>query len=192
MKYYLYEIKNNINSKIYVGVHKTKVEDDGYMGSGEVIKRAIKKHGVENFTKTILEYFDTQESMFAREKSIITDEFLGRDDVYNLRRGGYGGFDHINKTGRNNNHRFNVNDCQVGGIISGNTARNQKTGIHSGDYYGFRDKTHRKIMLEKAKIANSGTIWINDGKQLKKIKKDLPIPDGWVKGKTFPHISEVE
>jgi hypothetical protein len=97
MKYYLYEIKNNINGKKYVGVHKTKVEDDGYMGSGKVIKRAIEKHGIENFTKTILEYFDTQEAMFAREKEVVTDEFLERDDVYNLRRGGFGGFDHINK-----------------------------------------------------------------------------------------------
>lgn len=103
MFYYLYEIKNNINGKIYVGVHKTKNLNDGYMGSGKVIQDAIKKHGIENFTKVILEMFDNPDDMFLKEKEIVTDEFLARDDVYNLRRGGSGGFDYINA------HRLNIN-----------------------------------------------------------------------------------
>lgn len=101
MFYYLYEIRNNLNNKVYVGVHKTTNMNDGYMGSGKVIRNAIKKHGTENFTKTILETFDTQEEMFQREKEVVTDEFLAREDTYNLRRGGTGGFDHINKNGLN-------------------------------------------------------------------------------------------
>lgn len=99
MHYYLYEIRNNINGRIYIGVHKTKNLDDGYMGSGKVITYAIEKHGIENFTKTILEIFKTQEEMFAREKEIVTEEFLLREDTYNLRRGGLGGWDYINKNG---------------------------------------------------------------------------------------------
>ena len=101
MFYYLYEIKNLINNKIYVGVHKTNSIDDGYMGSGKVILRAIKKYGIENFSKTILETFENSKVMFAREKEVVTDEFLARVDTYNLRRGGSGGFDYINKIGSN-------------------------------------------------------------------------------------------
>ena len=97
----MYEIKNLINNKIYVGVHKTLNLNDGYMGSGKVILRAIKKHGIENFTKTILETFDNAETMFSKEIEIVSDEFLARPDVYNLRRGGSGGFDFINKAGLN-------------------------------------------------------------------------------------------
>lgn len=99
MFYYLYQVTNKVNGKIYVGVHKTKNLDDGYMGSGKVIKRAIEKHGLENFEKVILESFEDQEAMYAREKEVVDEEFLARDDTYNLRRGGQGGVDWINKNG---------------------------------------------------------------------------------------------
>lgn len=92
MFYYLYEIRNNLNGKIYVGVHQTKDMDDGYMGSGKVILASIKKYGIENFTKMILETFDCSESMYAAEKKVVTEQFLLRKDVYNLRCGGNGGF----------------------------------------------------------------------------------------------------
>lgn len=99
MHYYLYEVKNKINGKIYVGVHKTDNIEDGYMGSGKVILQALEKYGIENFEKIILEFFDDAESMFRREAEIINQEFLAREDVYNLRRGGMGGFDWINSSG---------------------------------------------------------------------------------------------
>ena len=80
--YYLYEIKNNINGKIYVGVHQSTNTDDGYMGSGIAISAAIRKYGIENFTKAILETFLSDAEMYAREKEIVNEEFLNRDDVY--------------------------------------------------------------------------------------------------------------
>jgi len=91
----LYQITNLVNAKIYVGVHKTRNLNDGYMGSGKVIRSAIEKYGIENFQKDILEFFEDSKTMYAREKEIVTDKFLLREDVYNLRRGGNGGFDYI-------------------------------------------------------------------------------------------------
>lgn len=52
--YLIYQITNNINGKIYIGKHETFKIDDNYFGSGIKIQAAIKKYGLENFTKTIL------------------------------------------------------------------------------------------------------------------------------------------
>jgi hypothetical protein len=101
MFYYLYQITNKVNNKIYVGVHKTHDLNDGYMGSGKVVKAAIQKYGLDNFRLDIVEYFDSEQAMFEREWEIVTEQFLSRKDVYNLRRGGTGGFDFINSRGLN-------------------------------------------------------------------------------------------
>jgi hypothetical protein len=98
MHYYMYEIRNLLDGKIYVGVHKTKNLNDGYMGSGALLKKAIEEYGIENFKKTILEWFSSSEEMFQREKEVVNQDFLLREDVYNLIQGGKGGFEWINSS----------------------------------------------------------------------------------------------
>lgn len=41
--YYIYRITNLINGKTYIGQHKYKKIKDTYMGSGKILKNAIKK-----------------------------------------------------------------------------------------------------------------------------------------------------
>lgn len=94
MEYYtVYKITNSINNKYYIGCHKTKDLDDGYMGSGKLIKRAIEKYGIDNFKKEIIIVLESLEEMFLIEKDLIdlTDPLC-----YNLTEGGNGGFDYIN------------------------------------------------------------------------------------------------
>ena len=114
MKYTLYKITNTINDKIYVGVHKTDDINDDYMGSGTILKRAIKKYGIENFTKEILEVYDNPEDMFDAEAKIVNEEFVKRDDNYNLKEGGSGGWDHIN-----DGSEEHINHCINGGRKGG-------------------------------------------------------------------------
>lgn len=96
MHFYLYKITNNINNKIYVGIHQTTNIDDGYFGSGLNINRAIKKYGKENFTKEILEFFNTEVEMSTREKEIVNKDFINLPTTYNIAEGGYGSFSYIN------------------------------------------------------------------------------------------------
>lgn len=93
--YIVYEIKNNITGRKYVGAHETSDLNDGYMGSGASIQKAIKKHGVENFTKTVLGEFDTREAMYEYERSVVTEDFVAQGSTYNQKVGGVGGWDHV-------------------------------------------------------------------------------------------------
>jgi len=88
MFYFLYQTTNLLNGKIYVGVHKTNNLDDDYLGTGTLIKQAIKKYGKQNFKRVILEMFDTADSMYLRESQVVTKAFTDREDVYNIRVGG--------------------------------------------------------------------------------------------------------
>lgn len=101
MHFTIYRITNRKNSKIYIGKHQTENLDDGYMGSGKYLKRAIAKYGIESFTKEILHIFKTEDEMNAKERELVTEEFCARKDTYNICEGGKGGFGYLNSTGKN-------------------------------------------------------------------------------------------
>lgn len=63
------------------------------------MKRAIEKYGEENFKREILFECSSEEEMRAKEAELVNEDFLKRDDIYNLQVGGGGGFDYINKNG---------------------------------------------------------------------------------------------
>lgn len=95
MFYTVYKITNQITDMIYIGKHKTSNLDDGYLGSGLLIRRAINKYGVENFHKEILHVFDNEADMNAKEAELVTEEFVLQETNYNLCVGGKGGWDPV-------------------------------------------------------------------------------------------------
>lgn len=105
MIYYIYKITNLCNDKIYIGIHKTLFLDDGYMGSGKLLKAAIKKYGKDSFKKEILEIFDNEEDMVAREQEIVTDHFVSDENNYNIMPGGkFGSLERNGLSFKNNRH----------------------------------------------------------------------------------------
>ena len=91
--YYIYQITNNVNGKVYIGKRTSVLppeRDVDYMGSGKLIKRAINKYGIENFSKTILEICK-QVDLNEREKYYIS-QINSRDMQvgYNITPGGDG------------------------------------------------------------------------------------------------------
>lgn len=95
MKHYTYKITNNLNGKYYLGRRTNKdeiLEQDTYFGSGKRLKLAIKKYGIENFTKEILERFETYEELIEAEKRLITEEIIADPNCYNMALGGHGGY----------------------------------------------------------------------------------------------------
>lgn len=166
-KYHIvYKTINLINGKIYVGSHSTDDIEDGYFGSGDLIKRAINKYGKQNF-KRIVEYiFDNPNDMFLKEKEIVTEEFLKRTDVYNIVPGGCGG---RNKGSLDLKH-FHKPD----------------TGERCAAHYLATDKMIAEGWTTgRGMSSTTGTIWIHKHSEKKMILPNLLdeyISNGWKRG----------
>jgi hypothetical protein len=81
-----------ISGSIYVGVSKVgKCREDSYLGSGTALLCAIEKYGRENFTRTTLFECSTAEEAYLIEAAVVDEEWVKRDDTYNLKTGGMGG-----------------------------------------------------------------------------------------------------
>jgi hypothetical protein len=87
---YLYKVTCNLDNTIYIGVHSTNNLNDGYKGSGTLLKRKVAKHGWENFTKEVLHDYPTRKEMLNAEKEYVNDSFLKLEHVMNLVAGGGG------------------------------------------------------------------------------------------------------
>ena len=90
---FIYKWTNMLNGKKYIGSH-TGTTEDGYIGSGKVFQRAIKKHGIENFTRVIIEYVEVEDRQYLlqREKFYLDEaNAYYSDDYYNVAKDVIGG-----------------------------------------------------------------------------------------------------
>lgn len=218
MFYTIYKITNKINHKIYIGKHQTKDLNDGYMGSGKYLKHAIEKYGIENFEREILFQFDNEADMNAKEAELVTEEFVKKDTNYNLCPGGKGGWGYINSNSeiRNGFEKNQSNAKKYASLArlsflqkmkNENFRKEFSISISEGlkEYFEtnpgtFTGRAHTEETKEKIGKTNSdlqsgnnnsqyGTMWITDGSENKKIKKDSPIPEGWYKGRKIKSLT---
>lgn len=90
MFHIVYKTTNTKNNKIYIGVHSTTDLNDGYLGSGLRLKRAIKYHGTSAFKREILFHGFDKQAAYDLERELVTEAFTLDPTTYNLAVGGSG------------------------------------------------------------------------------------------------------
>ena len=89
MRYhYIYKTTNLINGNEYIGVHSTNNINDGYMGSGFNLKRAIRNYGAENFSTKVMKFFYHKAAAYSEEERLVNSAYIKRRDTYNIVVGG--------------------------------------------------------------------------------------------------------
>lgn len=203
MYYTIYRTLNKVNGRYYIGKHKTEDPDDSYLGSGRWITRDIEKYGKENFEKEVLHIFNDPKEAKLKEKELVTEKEVKDSNCYNLKEGGDGGWDHVTPETRRHS---SLRRGQVNG------ARNIKKWIqenpqdfidhvtfqalrgHKEGWFSWKGKSHTEETKQKmsqshkgkhegSKNSQFGTMWITNGVESRKIKKDQAIPEGYRRGR---------
>lgn len=108
--YFIYETTNLINGKKYRGACTTKLASlhPSYYGSGSLLLKAIEKYGKQNFRREILEFATSSEELYILESKYVTPEWVNSSNTYNMKVGGFGGFDHIRNNKEYENKRISA------------------------------------------------------------------------------------
>lgn len=180
MKYIVYETINKVNNKIYIGVHGTESDDfDGYIGNGISIFRpstymhpktpmqfAVKKYGIKNFIRTTIKEFDNEKDAYKLEAELVDEDFLKRDDVYNLALGGKLNYDNLHNP-KKEVHMYDLDGNYIRSFSGINIAArtinpNAENGSHisraiktGGIYQNYQWSYEKVPFMKKKKVRKS-------------------------------------
>ena len=197
--YFNYITTNKINGKRYVGAHKTDNIDDGYLGSGKYLLRAIKKYGKESFTRKIINKTDTIEQAHKNEKFLVEVFETLVSNGYNISpTGGLGVLGSCigELNGMYEKHHSgesiqNMREAHIGVPLSEEHCKSISEALIGREFSEeWRDNLRKaakgvpKSEEHKKHIGDNsrGTKWINNGKINKKVKEEkLPefLANGW-------------
>lgn len=183
MKYIVYQTINTVNNKIYIGVHGTEDPEtfDGYIGNGIDIYRpatylnpktpfqcAVKKYGVKNFHRSTIAIFDNEKEAYKLEESLVNEEFVRREDVYNLALGGR--INVINSFPKKEVHMYDLDGNYIRSFEGVNqaaryvdpncvTAGHLPRAIKEGhQFHGFQFSYEKLPFMKKLKHRNMGIV----------------------------------
>jgi group I intron endonuclease len=148
----IYKTTNLVNGKYYVG--KDEKNNPEYLGSGLLLNKAIKKYGIENFKKEILESCVTRKELNEREIHWIK-ELEAIEKGYNIALGGSGGDTY-------------TNNPKLPKII-------EKLSGENNHFYGKKHSNGSKDKIGESKLGkpswNSGKVNVYSKKTKEKMSK---------------------
>lgn len=172
--------------------------NDNYLGSGNLLKLAIKKYGVDYFKKEILFIFDNKNEMFEAEKELVNAEFLSNNNTYNLQIGGDGSFHYINKSNLSSNklaakyplYKKIISERIKIGLKRVNFKHDTFKGKKHSNEYKKMLSENNKITSKGSRNSQFGTCWIynlelKENKKIKIGQLDEYIDLGWTKGRKY-------
>jgi hypothetical protein len=200
---YIYKTTYKNSGKYYVGMHSTDNLNDGYIGSGKIIRYAIKRYGKDNFIFEIIEFLPDRKSLIQREIEIVNKELLSDTNCVNIVEGGSGGIkwqtdeqrayitkrasEYQKQQWQNSEYRNKITN-----VLRNNMKESHRLGKIRYDTTKGKhiSEEHKRKIGEANKIKQSGssnsqfgTCWITNGIENKKVKKSNALPDGWSFGR---------
>ena len=178
--HYIYKTTNIVNNKYYIGMHSTNNLDDGYIGSGTVLAKSIRKYGKENFVKEILEYFTDRDSLRKREGEIVNEDFVNDKMCMNVRLGGEKGNFGTSMPNRKSSPLSESHKANISKSCEGKAGKYEKTEEHRQKLANANlGKRQDDETIEKR--ANSiRNFWKdNPNAEVAKLKKSESLKEAW-------------
>lgn len=178
---YIYKTTNLINNKFYIGQKKSSYFlENNYLGSGYILKEAVKKYGKENFKVELLDIANDKDDLDEKEKYWISYfNAVESDQAYNIACGGQGGQivpPHIQTEEEKQKRSESLKKAYEEGrheIIKAGYPKGKK-----------RSEEDRLANIKR----NKNKIWIrnitlNQQKTIQKEELDKYISEGWERGR---------
>lgn len=194
----IYETTNTKNGKTYVGQHHcgNKYADDAYLGSGILIRKAIKLYGRKCFERKILYKVVSQQLADFLEISTIKKRKAVGKAEYNLASGGFGhgrgdpawnkGKTFSKETKRKMSESAKKRDHSTrsgGGIdYSKHPGLIEKRRAKTQEQWDNGSRKVSTAFLDKARTNAIGRKWYTDGKVDKML---FECPEGWKPGRSI-------
>lgn len=198
---YIYKTTNLINSKVYIGQKRScEFLNEQYLGSGTLLRKALKKYGKENFKVELVEWCASKEDLDQRECYWI--EFFNATNLdigYNIATGGQGGDlgdtcrQAISKSLKGRKHYWAADSCWMNNgveeifIKKAEVQKFQDLGYLLGRL-PLSDDTKQKISdkLHGREGKGKGSTYYTDGTGNNvRLYPGQSIPEGYYKGHTF-------
>lgn len=211
MYHFIYKTTNLITKRFYIGMHSTENLKDGYMGSGKILQRSIAKYGLENHQLEIIKFYDSRVDLRRAEAEFVTRETLDNPLCMNLKLGGFGGWDYINKNKLGIPHfgLLKVAKCGAKAIAEkkksdpefrkrcnekASKALRERFRVTGHPWTGRNHNDETKVKMSEShqgkhvgsKNSQYGTCWIHNDTESIKIKVsslDSYLQEGWIKGR---------